>query len=54
MEKILNTEIFILTLVVGIYLVSVWFYRRTKLAFLHPLLISIPVLAVLILSLIHI
>ncbi len=47
MEKILNTEIFILTLVVGIYLVSVWFYRRTKLAFLHPLLISIPVLAVL-------
>ena len=45
MEKILNTEIFILTLVVGIYLVSVWFYRRTKLAFLHPLLISIPVLA---------
>lgn len=48
MEKILNTEIFILTLVVGIYLVSVWFYRRTKLAFLHPLLISIPVLAVLI------
>lgn len=47
MEKILNTEIFILTLVVGVYLASVWFYRRTKLAFLHPLLVSIPVLAVL-------
>lgn len=47
MEKILNTEIFILTLVVGVYLASIWLYRRTKLAFLHPLLVSIPVLAVL-------
>lgn len=45
-DNLLNSELFILTLVVGVYLFSVWLYRKTRLAFLHPLLISIPVLAV--------
>lgn len=44
--NLLNSELFILTLVVGVYVFSVWLYRKTRLAFLHPLLISIPVLAV--------
>lgn len=47
MDTLLNSEIFILTLVIGVYLWSVWLYRKTKLNFLHPLLISIPVLALL-------
>lgn len=46
MKELFNSEIFILTLVVGVYLLAVWLYRRTKLAFLHPLLVSVPVLAV--------
>lgn len=45
MRDLLNTEIFILTLVIGVYLVAVWFYRKTGLKFLHPILLSIPVLA---------
>lgn len=46
MQNLLNSEIFILTLVLGVYLFSVWLYRKTRLPFLHPLLVSIPVLAV--------
>lgn len=46
MAALINSEIFILTLVVGIYLASVWLYRKTGLNLLHPLLVSIPVLAV--------
>lgn len=42
----LNSELFILTLVVGVYLSAVWLYRKTKLALLNPLLVAIPVLAV--------
>lgn len=45
MEKTVNMEIFILTLVVGVYLAPVWLYRKTGLKLLHPLLVSIPVLA---------
>lgn len=45
MNSLLNSEIFILTLVVGVYLVSVWLFKKTKLNILHPLLVSIPVLA---------
>ncbi|WP_251620060.1 LrgB family protein [Odoribacter lunatus] len=44
MESLLNSEVFILTLVVGVYLCAVWLYRKTRLALLHPVLISIPVL----------
>ena len=46
MEKLLNYEIFILTLVIGVYLAAVWLFHKTKLNLLHPLLVSIPVLAV--------
>lgn len=46
MENLLHSELFILTLVVGVYLSAVWLYRKTKLALLNPLLIAIPVLAV--------
>lgn len=48
MTSLLHSEIFILTLVIGIYLASVWLFRKTKLNILHPLLVSIPVLAVII------
>lgn len=44
MESLLNSEIFILTLVIGVYLLAVWLYRKTKLNLLNPLLVSIPVL----------
>lgn len=47
MNALLHTEIFILTLVIGVYLAAVWLYRKTKLSLLNPLLVSIPVLAVL-------
>ena len=46
MENVFNSEIFILTLVVGVYLFAVWLYRKVRLALLHPVLVSIPVLAV--------
>lgn len=46
MVALINSEIFILTLVVGVYLASVWLYRKTRLNLLHPLLVSIPLLAV--------
>ncbi len=46
MDNLLNSEIFILTLVVGVYLWAVWLYRKVRLALLHPVLISILVLAV--------
>ncbi len=44
MISLLNSEIFILTLVIGVYLLSVWLYRKTRLNLLNPLLVSIPVL----------
>lgn len=46
MVSLLNSEIFILTLVIGTYLFALWLYRKTKLSLLHPLLVAIPVLAV--------
>lgn len=45
MEHLLQSEIFILTLVIGVYLAAMWLFRKTKLNILHPLLVSIPVLA---------
>ena len=45
MESLVQSEIFILTLVVGVYLAAVWLFKKTKLSLLHPLLVSIPVLA---------
>lgn len=48
MESLLISEIFILTLVIGVYLLALWLYRKTKLNILNPLLTSIPVLAVIV------
>ena len=45
MNPLLHSEIFILTLVTGVYLAALWLYRKTRLSLLHPLLVSIPVLA---------
>lgn len=46
MDHLMQSEIFILTLVIGVYLAAVWLFKKTKLSLLHPLLVSIPVLAV--------
>lgn len=46
MPALLHSEIFILTLVIGVYLAAVWLFKKTRLSILNPLLISIPVLAV--------
>ena len=44
MQSIISSEIFIITLVAGVYLAALWLYRKTRLALLHPLLVSIPAL----------
>lgn len=44
MEKLFNSEVFILTLVIGVYLFSLLLYRKTKIVLLHPLLVSILLL----------
>lgn len=46
MPALLHSEIFILTLVIGVYLAAVWLFKKTKLSLLNPLLVSIPVLTV--------
>lgn len=48
MDILLRSEIFIMTLVIGVYMACVWLYRKTRLGLLHPLLLSIPLLAVII------
>ncbi len=48
MDTLLRSEIFIMTLVIGVYMACVWLYRKTRLGLLHPLLLSIPLLAVII------
>ena len=40
MQSIISSEIFVITLVAGVYLAALWLYRKTKLALLHPLLVS--------------
>jgi predicted murein hydrolase (TIGR00659 family) len=52
METLLNNEVIILTLVIGTYLVSGIIYKKTGLAFLHPVPLCIGVL-ILILVLTH-
>ncbi|MDD4608754.1 MAG: LrgB family protein [Bacteroidaceae bacterium] len=53
MDNLFQTELFALTLTVGVYLVSLWTYRKTKKKFLHPLLVSILVI-IAILNMLHI
>ena len=45
MISLLDSEAFILSLVTGVYLLSLWLYRKTKIPLLHPVLVPIPVLA---------
>ncbi|MDP4291319.1 MAG: LrgB family protein [Bacteroidota bacterium] len=52
MHALLNNELFVLTLVIGTYLMSLWIYRKTGLAFLHPVPLCIGVL-ILILTFTH-
>ena len=52
MGALLNNELFVLTLVIGIYLGSVFIYRKTGLAILHPVPLCIGTL-ILILILTH-
>ncbi len=41
MNNLLESEVFILTLVIGTYIASTILYRKTKISLLHPLLTSI-------------
>jgi len=52
MEKLLSNEVFILTLVIGTYLGAVMIYKKSRLAFLHPVPLCIGVL-IIILTLTH-
>ena len=52
METLLNNELFVVTLVIGIYLGAVFIYKKSKLALLHPVPLCIGVL-ILILTLTH-
>ena len=52
MENLLNNEVVILTLVIGIYLAAVMIYKKTGLAILHPVPLCIGVL-ILILTFTH-
>lgn len=44
MNEIIESQIFLLTLTVGVYLGAVWLRRRTGWALLHPILVSMAVL----------
>lgn len=46
MVELLNSEVFILAMVTGIYLLSLFIYQKTRLMLLNPLLVSIFFLAV--------
>lgn len=41
MNNLLHSELFVLTLVVGVYLAAMLLYKKTRLALLHPLLTSV-------------
>ena len=46
MADLLNTDIFLLALTLGVYVLSVWLYRKTKIRLLHPILTSTAVIIV--------
>ena len=53
MNNLFNNELFVLVFVLGIYLCSLYLYKRTRIALLHPVLISIGII-ILILELLNI
>ncbi|MCD7963944.1 MAG: LrgB family protein [Rikenellaceae bacterium] len=44
MNEILSSEVFLLTLTLGTYLIAVWLYRKTGFKLLHPMLLSMAVI----------
>lgn len=46
MRNLFDSQLFLLMLTVGVYLLSVWLYKKTKIRLLHPLVTSIAVLIV--------
>jgi predicted murein hydrolase (TIGR00659 family) len=44
MDNLLHSQLFLLTFTVGVYLLSMWLYRKTRLMLLHPLLTSLAVI----------
>ena len=51
MNSLFNSEPFVLAFVLGVYLASLYLYKKTKLSFLHPVLISIGVIILILESL---
>ena len=50
MEKLINSEIFMLTITVGSYFGGQWLYRKSNIKLLHPIITSVAtIIAVLIL-----
>lgn len=50
MREILTSEVFVLAITLGIYAGSSWIYQKTKFALLHPVLVTIAIIIVLLLS----
>ena len=44
METLLRSQLFFLTLTIGVYLFSVWLYKKSRLRLLHPILTSLLVI----------
>lgn len=47
---LVGSQIFLLTFTIGIYVLSLWLFRRTRLGLLHPLLTSAAVIIVFLLA----
>lgn len=44
MYNLIHSQLFILTFTIGVYLMALWLYRKTKIMLLHPLLTSLLVI----------
>lgn len=50
MREILTSEVSILAFTLGIYVVASWVYQKTRFALLHPVLVTIAIIIVLLLT----
>lgn len=50
MREIVTSEVFILAFTLGIYAGTCWIYQKTKFALLHPVLVTIVIIIVLLLT----
>lgn len=50
MREVLTSEVFILALTLGLYFGASWIYQKTKLALLHPVLVTIAAIIALLLA----